>query len=220
MPRPLPFLCTLVLSVPALAAAEVAISDELLLGEIDALCGDTWCESDFDFAFSALSFRDGAALLDFELFLHPDDAATGHAEQRFAGRCRLPGHASAADVATAIDGRLQLQEVFYDELTDCLQDAIDRTAAQLSTMLPAGLKSATCAALLLDDPDADLGGAELAAACAEASLYATSLQPARWELVLQGRTAAGHRQLCTMQLARHAGAEPRFLGCASSDASE
>ena len=85
---------------------------------IDDVCGDTWCEGDYDFRFRRLTCRDADATCNLKLEVLPREGAAGSASWR---ACRTGGFSGFESlVVTDATGYASLQPAYYSALSDCI----------------------------------------------------------------------------------------------------
>jgi hypothetical protein len=104
------------LSPNALTRAQSAT----VLKLIDDICGDTWCEGDYNFDFRALTCdsRRMTCTLRFQMFPW-DTVASG--SSAYSRSCETTGFSGFDSlVATAPNGYQSLVPSFYDALTTCI----------------------------------------------------------------------------------------------------
>jgi hypothetical protein len=108
----------------ALSSAE----ERTALKLIDDICGDTWCEGDYNFAFEKLTCRagnpgvagSGSCALRLALIPYEDNPP------RFVRSCTTRGFSGFASlVQTAPNGYQSLQPDFYDALSECINELED-----------------------------------------------------------------------------------------------
>ena len=94
--------------------------EKITLKLIDDICGDTWCEGDYNFDFRALTcdLRRTTCTLRFQMFPW-DTAASG--SSAYSHSCETTGFSGFDSlVATAPNGYQSLAPSFYDALTTCI----------------------------------------------------------------------------------------------------
>lgn len=183
------------------AAADGARADDVLYA-LDALCGDVWCESDYDFEFHDLRFEDGpdgTAHLSFALRLHSEAAD----EERFARSCQLDGYDQPEAMLTWTGGEPALEEGFYWAVTRCLDEAMVEVDAILARAVPPDLRRQICDRIFRQAGSEDPEGR---AACEGADLRVTSLTPERIELFIASDLPGGGHLLCELTVDRATGA--------------
>jgi len=85
---------------------------------VDDICGDTWCEGDFNFAFNELrcSRSSGSCALQLELLPRVDGSIP-----RYARTCHTRNFRGFGSlVETSENGYQSLNWDFYEQLTDCI----------------------------------------------------------------------------------------------------
>ena len=131
-----------------LNAASTSATRALILRAIDSMCGDTWCEGDYDFEFRYLDCDDSGCHLDFTMRENPGERehtlAQPPAHPRFEARihseglpardfqvsCRFSQYKDLNDTAhinvdESHDISIGLEPAFYADLTDCI-DALEQ----------------------------------------------------------------------------------------------
>jgi hypothetical protein len=104
------------LSPSALTSKEA----KTVLRLVDDVCGDTWCDGDYDFGFRrvACSRRTKTCTLTMQIF--PRDGAAGTPRDYWRS-CKTPGFTGFASlVTTAPNGYQSLDESYYSALTECI----------------------------------------------------------------------------------------------------
>jgi hypothetical protein len=131
------FACVaLALLVPACAAgtetetskADVRSDDFLtsaeqrsLLEAIDRICGDTWCEGDFNFAFHAFSCRKSLARCELKVeYIWSEES--DEREIRYPHTCEFDDVTRKDQIVTETNGRLGYTDGLYEQITECLSD--------------------------------------------------------------------------------------------------
>jgi hypothetical protein len=100
----------------ALSAAQAKTTLKL----IDDICGDTWCDGDYDFGFRRLTCAQSAHTCTLTLQVFPRDGVTSSARSYWRS-CKTAGFAGFASlVNTASSGYQSLQSDYYDALTECM----------------------------------------------------------------------------------------------------
>jgi hypothetical protein len=135
-------LTVLIASVKCFGAGPILTNSEskILLGHIDSVCGDTWCEGDFDFHFKALScFDDGSCDLTLD-FIYYDWSET----ELFADtpekiikvqvNCTLTGFAGRDDIIYEDEESktITYSDMLYDRITTCIDDNEDAVYEEIS----------------------------------------------------------------------------------------
>ncbi len=118
-------------------------SDVLMV--IDNICGDTWCEGDFNFSFNEVNcwLPSGECSVELELIWYLfDNEYNEIGEKRYPVTCELSG-------LTKISQMVEMQRItnyndnttylypsiadpLYDKMTDCITEKEDETYEQLS----------------------------------------------------------------------------------------
>ena len=94
--------------------------EKIALKLIDDICGDTWCEGDYNFDFRALTCdsRQMTCTLRFQMFPW-DTVASG--SSAYSRSCETTGFSGFDSlVATSPNGYQSLVPSFYDALTTCI----------------------------------------------------------------------------------------------------
>jgi hypothetical protein len=104
----------------ALTAAEAKTA----LGLIDQICGDTWCDGDYDFGFRRLTCSKAAETCTLTLQVFPRDGVASHARSywRSCKTADFTGFDSL--VSTAPSGYQALTNDYYDALTECMSRVV------------------------------------------------------------------------------------------------
>ena len=92
---------------------------DLALELIDNICGDTWCEGDFNFEFLEfeLETKKAEAKVSFKLI-----SDWGKKRKFFETDCTVKNINSMEDVIGSYRGRPELNNHFYEELSLCISD--------------------------------------------------------------------------------------------------
>ena len=100
----------------ALTAAE----SKTALRLIDDICGDTWCDGDYDFGFHRLTCAKAAHTCTLTLQVFPRQGVPSSAHSYWRS-CKTSGFAGFGSlVSTAASGYQSLQSDYYDALTECV----------------------------------------------------------------------------------------------------
>ena len=95
-------------------------SEDLVLEAVDNICGDTWCEGDFNFEFTHfdLDKGKGVAKLMFNLLFEEDIV------KKYPTKCILNGFNNFSDIITNYNGYygVQLTDNYYEKLSECISD--------------------------------------------------------------------------------------------------
>ncbi len=107
-----------------LFAAEFLTSEQAdtILTEIDNICGDTWCEGEFNFSFDHIQCDDVTATcrIDMTLFNGYEDFEEG--DKEFKGSCEIDQLSTYSDMIDTTRRYASLNWDFYERLTDCVTD--------------------------------------------------------------------------------------------------
>ena len=97
-------------------------NNELALELIDNICGDTWCEGDFNFEFHdfKLNRKESKATVAFDLI-----SEYGASPRRMSTSCTIKKIHSLDEVISYYRGRPELGNYFYEELSLCISDRED-----------------------------------------------------------------------------------------------
>ncbi len=115
-------------SIPlsAFAGAPTKIDPEVrVLTAIDNICGDTWCEGDFQFRFNKVSFdrKQLQTVVDFTMTPYAAEEAIASdpvaSDSKFEVQCIVGGF---ADASTILKGNGSLDEAFYTSLSECVNN--------------------------------------------------------------------------------------------------
>ena len=92
---------------------------ELTLEVIDNICGDTWCEGEFDFDFREIKIDEieRMALVDFSLILNRSTQTVRHDTT-----CAISNVSSFDDVIEFRNGSLSLTDEFFKKLNLCISE--------------------------------------------------------------------------------------------------
>jgi hypothetical protein len=99
----------------ALTAAQAKTTLRL----IDNICGDTWCDGDYDFGFRRLSCSKAAHTCTLTLQAFPVDGAQS-SQPSYWRSCKTPGFTGFASLVTTLNGYQSLNDDYYDLLTECI----------------------------------------------------------------------------------------------------
>ena len=104
---------------------------DLSLELIDNICGDTWCEGDFNFEFNNLEInkKDKSAVVNFEMIDEWYDT-----EKRFSTFCIIPNISSFKDIIDFNSNKKYLTDYFYEALSECISDREDHFRDILDTL--------------------------------------------------------------------------------------
>ncbi|MBC8555984.1 MAG: hypothetical protein ISR65_18260 [Bacteriovoracaceae bacterium] len=114
------------LSTSAFAYANEFLTDEqkdTILTSIDNICGDTWCEGDFDYSFNSIycDSQRGSCTVEMEVILREYDEVTWEMinETRTPSSCTVFNFYSYNDIIDQTRQWDQLTDDFYEKLSDC-----------------------------------------------------------------------------------------------------
>jgi hypothetical protein len=100
--------------------ALTAAQSKTTLKLIDDICGDTWCDGDYDFGFRRLTCAKSAHTCTLLLQVFPREGVTSSARSYWR-TCKTSGFTGFASlVNTAQSGYQSLQSDYYDALTECM----------------------------------------------------------------------------------------------------
>jgi len=104
----------------ALTAAQAKTA----LGLIDEICGDTWCDGDYDFGFRRLTCSKAAETCTLTLQVFPREgvASRAHSYWRSCKTADFAGFDSL--VSTGPSGYQSLNDDYYDALSECLSRVV------------------------------------------------------------------------------------------------
>ena len=114
-----------------LSYAQFQSKDDLALELIDNICGDTWCEGDFNFEFNNLEInkKDKSAVVNFEMIDEWYDT-----EKRFPTFCIIPNITSFKDIIDFNSNKKYLTDYFYETLSECISNREDHFREILDTL--------------------------------------------------------------------------------------
>ena len=106
-----------------------------LLKEIDNICGDTWCEGDFDFSFNDLKCLESTGLCNFKFeYIHTEwgneyETSDPIFKIRIPKVCILEDFKSKDDLITSkknyyISTPISFTDKLYDAVSDCIDQNI------------------------------------------------------------------------------------------------
>ncbi len=101
--------------------ALTAAQQKTALKLIDDICGDTWCDGDYNFGFRLISCAKAAhtCTLTLQAFPLPGVPAS---QKSYWRSCKTSGFTNFASlVTTAPSGYQSLNQDYYDALTECIQ---------------------------------------------------------------------------------------------------
>ncbi len=104
------------LTVNALSAAQ----SKTVLRLIDTICGDTWCDGDYDFGFRRLTCSQAGKTCTLVLQAFPIEGVKS-SQKSYWRSCKTPGfNGFALLVNTAPNGYQSLTDDYYDVLSECV----------------------------------------------------------------------------------------------------
>jgi hypothetical protein len=104
------------LAVNALSVAQAKTTLRL----IDDICGDTWCDGDYDFGFRRLTCSKAAHTCTLTLQAFPVEGVIS-SQKSYWRSCKTPGFTGFASlVSTAPNGYQSLNDEYYDTLSECI----------------------------------------------------------------------------------------------------
>ncbi|EQC47767.1 hypothetical protein M899_2134 [Bacteriovorax sp. BSW11_IV] len=101
-----------------------AQNNKILL-EIDNICGDTWCEGDFNFNFPELTCDDVTATCTLSVYLFDGYNDTDGDPEYFMGKCEFTGITSYEQMIEQGPRWSHLNQEFYENITDCITELED-----------------------------------------------------------------------------------------------
>ena len=100
--------------------ALTAVQAKTTLKLIDDICGDTWCDGDYDFGFRRLTCAKAAHTCTLTLQVFPREGVTSRAPSYWRS-CKTSAFSGFKSlVSTAPSGYQSLQSDYYDALTECI----------------------------------------------------------------------------------------------------
>jgi hypothetical protein len=95
--------------------------EKTVLKLIDDICGDTWCDGDYNFGFRLLTCSKLAHTCTLTLQVFPNPGVPASAKSYWRS-CKTSGFTGFSSlVSTAPNGYQSLQSDYYDALTECTQ---------------------------------------------------------------------------------------------------
>ncbi len=105
---------------PLVKNALTAAQSKTLLRLIDNLCGDTWCDGDYNFGFRKVSCNKSAKTCTLTLQVFPREGVPATAKSYWRS-CKTHGFRNFASlVVTAPSGYQSVQNDYYSQLTECI----------------------------------------------------------------------------------------------------
>ena len=178
----------------ASAQADVP-SAKAILKEIDSVCGDTWCSSDFDFSFKSIRVVDNAVTVNFKMFM----ASGVDGEKQFPRSCTLPNFTSLSQVATfrANSDSVSLENSFYSDLTECIGNHIDAVGKLVQNVTPAK-RAEICEQVFKASAGLSYSGAQFTALCQASQVIVLSITSAQVQFSFYGKDASGKTHSCSL----------------------
>lgn len=112
--------------------------EKLVLEMVDSICADTWCESDFNFDFTAFKCLTASRSCTLTYYMwdsgDEEELYSGKGYQaRFKrvsarGQCILPNISGINDVVERGSGGARLADRFYDPVNGCIGKAIEKAS--------------------------------------------------------------------------------------------
>ena len=96
---------------------------------IDDICGDTWCDGDYDFGFRRLACSKAAHTCTLTLQAFPVDGPHS-SPQSYWRSCKTPGFTGFASLVTTLNGFQSLNDDYYDLLSECISRVESSLAAK------------------------------------------------------------------------------------------
>jgi hypothetical protein len=87
-----------------------------VLQQIDNICGDTWCEGEFNFRFTRMACDFGARRCTLSATLLPYD----NSGKTYPRACRITGLSSYRSMITGTSSNPRLVDAFYNKVNDCV----------------------------------------------------------------------------------------------------
>jgi hypothetical protein len=96
------------------------------LSAIDGICGDTWCEGDFDYRFNRMkcNFTIGVCRLDFDAGPRPPE--NQKMKWTRSEKCFLVGIHAFSDLIDSWGNSGSLNQAAYEQITKCIEEKIER----------------------------------------------------------------------------------------------
>lgn len=95
---------------------------EVVLREIDNICGDTWCEGDFNFSFDKISCDSDSKSCVLEMKLFDGYSEEDESTVYYNGACTIEGPSDYSDIIEKNGDWDSLKMEFYELVTDCVSD--------------------------------------------------------------------------------------------------
>jgi len=91
--------------------AQESFSKDTVITAIDQICGDVWCEGDYDYKFNSISFdtKNNTTILFFQMI--------DSLKRTYNEKCNIIGYSKPEEILTSYGS---LQSDFYDKLNTCI----------------------------------------------------------------------------------------------------
>jgi len=96
----------------------------VILKEIDNICGDTWCEGDYDYSFNTFSCDDitNKCVMEFDVIASADEEYNEEGVI-YPTRCTINEMSSYDQmIKTSSSGMTRLVDEFYTKVSDCVDE--------------------------------------------------------------------------------------------------
>lgn len=127
-------LLTLLISIPSFSNDLTVDQERNLLTEIDNICGDTWCEGDFDFSFEQLdcNFEKGKCQFKYELIWYEYDESYENLlfKINVPAQCTLTGFNRLSD----LEENQSYSEKLYESVSDCILEGEEKASKVLEKL--------------------------------------------------------------------------------------
>lgn len=102
------------------ASALTPAESKTVLRLVDDICGDTWCDGDYNFGFRRITCNRAAATCTLTLQVFPREGVVS-VRSSYWRSCKTPDFSGFGSlVATAPNGYQSLDQSYYDALTECM----------------------------------------------------------------------------------------------------
>lgn len=100
---------------------------DIILKEIDLICGDTWCSGDYNFNFKSIQCDDTKAVcqINYEMFIWEHD------EAKLSLNCLIRPVKKFSDMVKKSGTYFSIQETFYEKISSCLEINIIKYGPEL-----------------------------------------------------------------------------------------
>jgi len=97
-------------------ASLTSAQQTIVLKAIDDICGDTWCEGDFNFEFKRLAcdFSAKRCTLSANVITYDTPA------KKYPRACRMTGITSFSSMVTKVGSYYELKQPFFDKVSTCI----------------------------------------------------------------------------------------------------